>query len=63
MGDSAYVKTEGYGGLSMRVLFARRSPGSYAALLRDAGPAVDATISLGPGHPASGAVWLAHKPH
>jgi SAM-dependent methyltransferase len=63
VGDSAYVKTEGYGGLPMRVLFARRSSDSYTALLRDAGLIVDATITLGPEHPPSGAVWLAHKPH
>ena len=62
VGDSAYIKTEGYGGLPMRVLFARRSPETYASLLREAGLTVDATVTLGPGHPASGAVWLAHKP-
>ncbi len=62
VGDSAYVKTEGYGGLAMRVLVARRSPEAYAGLLRDAGLVVDATVALGPGHPATAAVWLAHKP-
>ena len=62
VGDSAYVKTEGYGGLPMRVLFARRSPETYGHLLREAGLVVDATIALGPDHPASAAVWLAHKP-
>jgi SAM-dependent methyltransferase len=62
VGDSAYIKTEGYGGLPMRVLFARRSPETYAHLLRKAGLVVDATIALGPDHPASGAIWLAHKP-
>ncbi|GAA1250932.1 class I SAM-dependent methyltransferase [Oryzihumus leptocrescens] len=62
VGDSTYVKTEGYGGLPMRVLFARRSPETYAHLLRGAGLVVDATIALGPDHPASGAIWLAHKP-
>jgi ubiquinone/menaquinone biosynthesis C-methylase UbiE len=62
VGDSTYVKTEGYGGLPMRVLFARRSPETYAHLLRDAGLVVDATVALGPDYPASGAIWLAHKP-
>jgi SAM-dependent methyltransferase len=62
IGDSSYIKTEGYGGLPMRVLFARRSPQTYAHLLREAGLTVDATIELGPDHPASGAVWLAHRP-
>lgn len=62
VGDSTYVKTEGYGGLPMRVLFARRSSDTYADLLRDAGLVVDATIALGPNHPATAAVWLAHKP-
>jgi ubiquinone/menaquinone biosynthesis C-methylase UbiE len=62
VGDSTYVKTEGYGGLPMRVLFARRGPEIYAHLLREAGLVVDATIALGPQNPASGALWLAHKP-
>ena len=62
VGDSTYLKTEGYGGLPMRVLFARRSPETYAHLLRDAGLVVDATVALGPDYPASGAIWLAHKP-
>lgn len=62
VGDSVYIKTEGYGGLPMRVLFARRSPETYAHLLRGAGLVVDATIALGPNHPASAAIWLAHKP-
>lgn len=62
VGESTYVKTEGYGGLPMRVHFARRSPEAYAHLLREAGLVVDATIALGPDHPASGAIWLAHNP-
>lgn len=62
VGDSSHIKTEGYGGVPMRVLFARRSPETYADLLREAGLTVDATIELGPEHPASGAVWLAHRP-
>ena len=62
VGDSSYIKTEGYGGLPMRVLFARRSPQTYADLLRHAGLTVDATIELGPDHPTSGAVWLARRP-
>jgi ubiquinone/menaquinone biosynthesis C-methylase UbiE len=62
VGDSSHLKTEGYGGLPMRVLVARRSPESYARLLREAGLTVDATVGLGPDEPASGAVWLAHKP-
>lgn len=62
VGESTYVKTEGYGGLPMRVLFARRSPETYAHRLREAGLWVDATITLGPDHPASGAIWLGRKP-
>jgi SAM-dependent methyltransferase len=62
VGDSTYVKTEGNGGLPMRVLFARRWSETYAHLLREAGLVVDATIALGPDHPASGTIWLAHKP-
>lgn len=41
VGDSTYTKTEGYGGLPMRVLFARRDPEIYAHLLREAGLVVD----------------------
>lgn len=62
VGDSSYIKTEGYGGLPMRVLFARRSVETYAELLRGVGLVVDATVVLGPEHPAAGAIWLAHKP-
>ena len=63
VGDSVYVKTEGYGGLPMRVLFARRSPDRYGHLLRRVGGlVVDATVTLGPDDPPSGALWLAHKP-
>lgn len=62
VGDSSYIKTEGYGGFPMRVLFARRTAETYAELLREAGLVVDATVALGPEHPASGAIWLARKP-
>lgn len=61
VGDSAYVKTEGYGGLPMNVLFARRSITAYAELVRGAGLLVDATIELGPAQPAVAAILLAHK--
>ena len=61
VGDSAYVKTEGYGGLPMNVLFARRSITAYAELVRGAGLVVDATIDLGPAQPAVAAILLAHK--
>ncbi|MEZ0580623.1 class I SAM-dependent methyltransferase [Nocardioides sp. MH1] len=62
VGEGSYVKTEGYGGLPMRVLFTRRSALAYAAALRTAGLVVDATTTLGPDDPAKGAIWLAHKP-
>ena len=62
VGDSSYVKTEGYGGLPMNVLFARRSPDAYAELADGAGLVVDATVALGPARPAAAAVLLAHKP-
>ena len=62
VGDGAYTKTEGYGGLAMKVLFARRPPELYASVLRDAGLVVDAVVSLGPDDPPSAAVWLAHRP-
>jgi len=62
VGDSAYVKTEGYGGLPMQVLFARRSADAYVERAREAGLVVDATTTLGPDHPATAALLLAHKP-
>ncbi|WP_323099056.1 class I SAM-dependent methyltransferase [Intrasporangium sp. YIM S08009] len=62
VGDGAYVKTEGYGGLPMNVLVARRSPDAYAERAREAGLVVDATILLGPDRPAGAAVLLAHRP-
>lgn len=62
VGDSAYLKTEGYGGLPMHVLFARRSIDTYAELASAAGMTVDATIALGPDRPAAAAILLAHKP-
>ncbi len=62
VGDSTYTKTEGYGGLPMNVLFARRSPTRYAELVREAGLVMDAVIALGPDEPAVAAVVLAHKP-
>ncbi|GAA2153418.1 methyltransferase family protein [Humibacillus xanthopallidus] len=61
VGDSAYVKTEGYGGLPMNVLFARRSITAYAELVRGASLVVDATIDLGPAQPSVAAIRLAHK--
>jgi SAM-dependent methyltransferase len=62
VGDSTYVKSEGYGGLPMNVLVAKRSPETYADLLCNAGLSVDATVVHGPDKPATGAVWLGHKP-
>ena len=41
VGHSAYVKTEGYGGLPMRVLNAPRTPEIYTHLLREAGLVVE----------------------
>lgn len=61
VGEGSYLKTEGYGGLAMRVVFARRSPETYARLLREAGLVVDATVAIGPEDPARGAIWLAHR--
>jgi SAM-dependent methyltransferase len=62
VGDSTHLKTEGYGGLPMHVLFARRSIDFYAGLAAAAGLTVDATIALGPDRPAAAAILLAHKP-
>jgi SAM-dependent methyltransferase len=63
VGDGTHLKTEGYGGLPMHVLFARRSIDAYAELVRAAGLVVDATVALGPDRPAVAAILLAHKPH
>lgn len=62
VGSSSHLKTDGYGGLPMRVLVARRPPEVYADLMRAAGLVVDATVALGPGGVATEAVWLAHRP-
>jgi SAM-dependent methyltransferase len=44
---SSYLKTDGYGGIPMRVMVNRRSNDSMAGLLRDAGFTVDAEVALG----------------
>lgn len=62
VGESSYVKTEGYGGLPMKVLFARRTNDDYAQLLRDAGLLVDAMVALDPDTPRPTGILVARKP-
>ncbi|GGM54069.1 methyltransferase domain-containing protein [Dactylosporangium sucinum] len=61
-GDSTRLKTEGYGGLPMRVYVHRRSPAKVSAWLREAGFAVEAEWLLDPAEPATGALVFARRP-
>ena len=61
-GEGSYLKTEGYGGLPMKVLVTRRSNASLTGLLRDAGFAVDAQIALDPDEPNSHGIVFATRP-
>lgn len=60
-GEGSYVKTEGYGGLPMRVLVTRRTNGCVSGLLRGAGFAVDAEVALGPDEPSSTGIVFASR--
>ncbi|MET7403359.1 class I SAM-dependent methyltransferase [Dactylosporangium sp. NPDC005572] len=51
-GEGTHLKTEGYGGLPMRVYLHRRSPAVVSAWLRDAGLAVEAELLLDAGRSA-----------
>ncbi|WP_238010668.1 class I SAM-dependent methyltransferase [Dactylosporangium sp. AC04546] len=51
-GEGTRLKTEGYGGLPMRVYVHRRSPAAVSAWLRDAGLAVEAELLLDAGRSA-----------
>ena len=61
-GEGSYLKTEGYGGIPMKVLFTRRTNASLGGLLRDAGFAVDALIALDPDAPSSSGIVFARRP-
>lgn len=60
-GEGSYLKTEGYGGVPMRVMFTRRTNGSLTGLLRCAGFAVDAQVMLDPDQPGSTGIVLARR--
>jgi hypothetical protein len=52
-GDGSRLKTEGYGGLPMRVHVHRRPPERVAAWLRDAGFTVEAQMVFGVDSPGA----------
>ncbi|MFG3253399.1 class I SAM-dependent DNA methyltransferase [Streptomyces sp. NPDC048172] len=60
-GDGSTLKTEGYGGLPMRVHVHRRTPARMAELLREAGFTVEAELLLDPGGRLPGAVLFARR--
>jgi SAM-dependent methyltransferase len=62
VGEGSKLKTEGYGGHPMKVYVYRRQPADVAALLRDAGFAVEAQLLIGPDDTLPGAVLFARRP-
>jgi SAM-dependent methyltransferase len=62
LGDQARLKTQGYGGHPMKVTVYRRRPEKVAALLRDAGLAVDAHLVDDLDTSTPGAMLFAHRP-
>ncbi|MCY1143245.1 class I SAM-dependent methyltransferase [Actinoplanes sp. Pm04-4] len=60
VGAQSRLKTEGYGGLPMKVYVHRRQPEQMATWLRDAGFTVDAQMLLDPDGSSPGAVLIAH---
>lgn len=60
-GEGSYLKTEGYGGLPMKVLITRRTNDVLTGLLRDAGFAVEAQIALDPDEPRSNGIVFARR--
>jgi SAM-dependent methyltransferase len=61
-GDTAHLKSQGYGGLPMHVHVHKRSPERIAGWLREAGFTIDAQTVLDPDHRAPGALVFAHRP-
>ena len=59
VGDTARLKTEGYGGHPMKVWVHRRRPEQLAASLREAGFAVEAHLLLTPAEGVPGAILFA----
>ena len=59
-GAESYRKSEGYGGLPMNVLIAKRPVEQYAQLLHDRGFTVDVQATLYPFERASSFVIMAH---
>jgi SAM-dependent methyltransferase len=62
VGDEHRIKTEGYGGLPMRVPLHLRPVSRVAGWLRTAGFTVEAEVLLDPGEPVPGGVLLARRP-
>jgi hypothetical protein len=61
VGDLVRAKTEGYGGLPMRVDVYRRPPERVAGWLREAGFGVEAQLVIDPGAEVPGAVVFARR--
>lgn len=59
VGEGSRLKSEGYGGHSMKVYVHRRQPAQLAALLREAGFTVEAELLLSPEADVPGAVLFA----
>lgn len=62
VGDRFTIKTEGYGGLPMKVRLHRRPIDRVAAWLRDAGLAVEALIRFAPDQEAGSGFVIARRP-
>jgi ubiquinone/menaquinone biosynthesis C-methylase UbiE len=61
VGDESRLKTQGYGGHSMKVYIHRRQPDQVASWLHDAGFTVKAQMLLDLDQSVPGAVLLAHR--
>jgi len=61
IGDTATLKTKGYGGHAMNVWVYRRQPEQVADRLRDAGFAVEAHLVLTPAEGPPGAILFARR--
>lgn len=61
VGEGSSLKTEGYGGIPMRVMVIRRTASALTDLLRRAGFLIDAQIALGPDEPSRHGMVFASK--
>ena len=61
VGDTSRLKTDGYGGLPMRVHVHRRQPGQVASWLNDAGFMVEAQMTLSSAESTLGGILFARR--